>query len=69
MSEGIFLSEQVVFILAKLVEGQQLHAPGTSFLETLDESFGIGKAVVIAGDDGEARQDIFSLLDGGFHIF
>ena len=69
MSEGIFLSEQMVLILAKLMEGQKLYTPGTGFMEMLDESLGICKAVVIAGDDGKAWQDIFALLYGGFHIF
>ena len=31
MSEGIFLSEQVVLILAKLMEGQKLYTPVPSF--------------------------------------
>ena len=38
---------------------------GANFLKTLDESLGICKAVVIAGDDGKAWQDIFALIYRG----
>ncbi len=68
LGEGILFSQHVILVLAKLMEGQKLNASGTDLSEPPDKACCILCAVVIAGDDGEPRQNLLALLYGKLHI-
>ena len=52
---GISAAEQMVFVLAELMEGKQLNACGPDLLEPTDEASCIGALVIVAGNHGNAR--------------
>ena len=68
LGEGILFSQHVILVFAKLMEGQKLNAFGTDLPEPPDKACRILCAVVIAGDDGESRQNLLALLYGKLHI-
>ena len=57
---SIVLPKLLIFVLAELVEWQQLDTAGAHVFELLYETCGIAELIIVAGDHGNARQHVFA---------